>query len=53
MTMFSLQLFQLPGIVNYFLSNFEILLIDNVTLHCVHLGLEDAVQEQQEAECRS
>ena len=33
MTMFSLQLFQqLPGIVNYFLSNFEILLIDNVTL---------------------
>ena len=32
MNIFSLQLFQLPGIVSYFLSNFEILLIDNVTL---------------------
>ena len=53
MNLFSLQLFQLPGIVSYFCSNFEILLIDSVTLHCVHLGLEDAVQEEQEAECRS
>ena len=31
MNIFSLQLFKLPGIVS-FLSNFEILLIDNVTL---------------------
>ena len=52
MNIFSLQLFKLPGIV-IFLSNFELLLIDSVTLHCVHLGLEDAVQEEQEAECRS